>query len=142
MTPPEHIADDQLELGVAVRSALDDRWRALLAVLRGAVGSLGTKQGLDLAEECDADPGQFSRALHGKANFSLRWLIVVLWRDRSRSVIGFLCRLCGGEFVEKPRFTDAQKLERLERTLRAKAGAVGEDLIRDAYGEDVALEGR
>jgi hypothetical protein len=136
MTLPEHIADDQLELGVAVRSALDDRWRALMAVLRGAVGALDAKQGLDIAAECDADAGQFSRALHGKANFSLRWLIVVLWRDRSRSVIGFLCRLCGGEFVAKPRLSETEKLERLERTLREKAGTVGEDLIRTAYGED------
>jgi hypothetical protein len=60
----------------------------------------------------------------------------VLWRDRSRSVISLLCRLCGGEFVAKPRLSETEKLERLERTLREKAGTVGEDLIRTAYGED------
>jgi hypothetical protein len=139
MAPPtDVIADDQLELGVAVRSALDDRWRALLGVLRGAVGAIDAKQGLDIAAECGVDPGQFSRALHGKgANFSLRWLIVVLWRDRSHSVIGFLCRLCGGEFVAKPRLTPEERIERLEQTLR-EAGAFGEAVLRAAYGEDEA----
>jgi hypothetical protein len=131
----DSIADDQLELGVAVRSALDDRLRALLGVLRGAIGALDAKQGLDIAEECGADPGQFSRALHGKANFSLRWLIVVLWRDRSRAVISLLCRLCGGEFVQRPRLTPEQRLERIEEALRG-AGAFGEAVLRAAYGDD------
>lgn len=126
---------EQLPLGAIVQDAFGSAGDKLLASIAEAVGASG-KVTDDLAVDLSVDPGQFSRALRGKGtHFSVRWLPAILYRDKARIVIRYLCHLCGGEFVEKPRLSPEQKLERLEKTLR-DSGAVGDSIIRAAYGED------
>ncbi len=138
MRPPgEVLIAEQLCLGTAVRSALEERASAFLALARTVVAKLEGKQGLDLAAEAGKDPAEFSRALHGKVALSVKSLLVLLWRDRSRSLIQFLCAVCGGDFVERPKQTPEQRLAlyeaRLTELAKSQAGAAIAAAIR---GED------
>jgi hypothetical protein len=128
---------EQLPLGTVVREAFGSAGDKLLTVIGEAVGASG-KVTDDLATDLAVDPGQFSRALRGRGiHFSVRWLPAIIYRDRERILVRHLCHLAGGEFVERPRLTPEQRLERLEKTLR-EAGTFGDAVLRAAYGEEVA----
>lgn len=130
----EVLQEQQIPLGSVVRDAFGKAGDQLLVVLRDALAGQG-KQGDDLAVDLGVDPGQLSRALHGRgAHFSLRWLPAALYRDRSRELICHLCRLAGGDFVERPELTPEQELAALKHVLQ-EAGPVGEAILRAARGE-------
>jgi len=125
---------EQLSLGTAVRSALDERVVAFLGLARTVVAKAEGKQGLDLAAEAGKDPAEFSRALHGKVALGVKSLLVLLWRDRSHVLIQFLCCVCGGDFVERPKQTPEQRLAmyeaRLAELAKSEAGAAIAAAIR------------
>lgn len=130
----EVLQAQQLPLGAVVRDTFSEAGDRLLQVLRDALAGQG-KQGDDLAADLGVDPGQLSRALHGRgAHFSLRWLPGALYRDRSHAIIRHLCHLSGGEFVPKPELTPEQELSNLKAVL-LEAGPVGEAILRAARGE-------
>jgi hypothetical protein len=129
---------EQLPLGHVVQDAFGSAGERLMRTIAEAVGASG-KVADDLAVDLGVDPAQFSRALRGKggAHFSARWLPAIVYRDRERILIRHLCRLAGGEFVERPKFTPEQRLELLEKVLH-DAGPFGEAVLRAAFGEGVA----
>lgn len=136
-TPEDILVVEQLCLGTAVRSALDERVAKFLGLARSVVAALEKRQGLDLAAEAGKDPAEFSRALHGKVALGVKPLLVLLWRDKTRALIQFLCAACGGDFVERPKETPEQRLALYEKRLSELAKTeTGAAIARAIRGED------
>jgi hypothetical protein len=127
---------EQPELGYDFRSQVEGAAQRLLEKVAAAIDESG-KRGDGFAEDLNINPAQLSRALNSRgAHFSLQWLPAVLWRDRNHTVINFLARMAGGEFLPKPVRSREDENEAIRRYLESKGGEVGLDTIRRALGED------
>lgn len=111
--------------------------RELLKLVREVVKA-EVKQADGLAEDLGIAPPHLSAALHGSGkHFSIEWLPVVLEADRQNRILRHLAALREFALVPKVQLTPEERLEAIERELRA-SGAAGEAILRRAYGEDLA----
>lgn len=116
-SPDEKCREAAALVGAAVREAMRENGFTL-----GTIGSLVGKDAVaahrafDVEDPCTA----------------MQLLAAVLTLDRRRIVLRSLARLVGCDIVEKPRLTDAEKVARLEETLR-RHGRMGEAVIEEAY---------
>lgn len=109
--------------------------RELLAVIRDVVKA-EVKQGDGLAADLEIAPSHLSAALHSSGkNFSVEWLPVVLEVDRENRILRHLAALREQTIVPARQLTPEEKVELLERELRA-SGAAGDAILRRAYGEE------
>jgi hypothetical protein len=128
------VEDDQFLLGSADQRVLlaASRLAALMHQAAKDNGfSFGTLGGL-----IEKDASAVSRAFDpDDPSTGLKLIAGLLLLDRSHSWLTGACRLTGGEYVERPRLTPEQKLERLTATCR-RHGRLGAALIEEALGED------
>lgn len=107
----------------------------LLTVIRDVVKA-EVKQADGLAAELGIAPSHLSAALHSSGkNFSVEWLPAVLEVDREHRVLRHLAALREQAIVPARKLTPQERVELLERELRA-SGAAGDAILRRAYGED------
>ena len=127
---------DSLPLGFDFRATVEGTGQRILATIEQTIDD-GGKRGDDFAAELGLDPGQLSRALHGRgAHFSVRWLPAVLWRDRSHRVVSLLAPIAGGEYVHRPVRSREEENEALRRYIEVHLGDLGQDVLRKALGDD------
>lgn len=106
----------QLRLDLGVRHVLAERWHEVLDVVNPVIGELGLK---DVAFELDVAGTSISNAQHNSPRhpFHGRWLLYLILKDKSKRLIGALCRMAGGRFVPDEPLTEAERLRRLEGAL-------------------------
>jgi hypothetical protein len=107
----------------------------LLAVIREVVKA-EVKQADGLASDLGVAPSHLSAALHSSGkNFSVEWLPAVLEVDREHRILRHLAALREQAIVPARKLSPEERLELLERELRA-SGAAGDAILRRAYGEE------
>lgn len=128
------VEDDQFVLGTTDQRIIlaASRLAALMHKAAKDNGfSFGTLGGL-----IEKDASAVSRAFDpDNPPTALQLLAGLLLLDRTHSWLGGACRLTGGEYVDRPRLTPEQKLERLTQACR-RHGRLGEALISEAFGDD------
>jgi ribosomal protein L31E len=117
-----------LAIQVSVREPLARAGRGIREMCREVVKRAGKQEAV--AVDADVEPAQFSRALAGKGyHLDVEVLPALFLHDPDRLLIQHLCALCGGTFIETPRLTPEQKLERLTKACR-ESGPIGEALLK------------
>lgn len=130
------VENDTLPLGLDFRRAVEAEGRRILATIAEVVDASG-KRGDDFAAALDLDPGQLSRALHGRgAHFSVLWLPAVHWRDREHKLIRVEAGMAGMVVSPKPKRSREEENEAVRRYVEERLGDLGSDVLRKALGED------
>lgn len=115
----------------------DELFDELLDRYREFVDRIDRKQALwelSHSEEMAMQPQTFDNALKDRARSSIK-MRHVLWailRDDSGGLIEWLADKAGYELVKKRELTPEERLERLQRTVRANLGPLGEKLIEES----------
>jgi hypothetical protein len=116
-SPDEKCREAAALVSAAVREAMRENGFTL-----GTIGGLIGKDAVAAHRAFDVE----------EPSTVMQLLAAVLTLDQKRIVLRALSRLVGCEVVEKPRLTDAEKVARLEETLR-RHGRMGEAVIEEAY---------
>ncbi len=118
-------ADDRCRVGASRMAAFAHDSVNLAGVTLGTVGGLIGKDAVaahrafDVQDPCSA----------------FRLLAALLLLDKNRLWLSGVCRMFGGEFVERPRLTKEQKYELVVAKLR-EMGRVGQAVLDEALGEE------
>lgn len=129
-TPVQALLPIRDEIRAPLARSGEEILNACREVARGA-GKLDV-----LADDARMDVPQLSRALNGRGyNLGVDRLPAFFRHDTDRRLISLLCRLCGGRFVEEPRFTPEQELAAYKRELEAY-GPLADEIRRKVHGED------
>lgn len=118
-----------LQLPAAYRAA--EKWPEVLDAIRNVCVDLGRGE---VVEMLDCSPSYLKNALveRDRHNLKAKELVTLLAADRSGQILRLLADLNGFELAPKRELTPEEKLERLQRTIRAKLGPLGDELIREA----------
>jgi hypothetical protein len=124
-----------LPLAYELREVHRRAGQRLLAVIRDVVKA-EVKQADELAITIGIAPSHLSAALHASGkNFSVEWLPAILEADREHRILRHIAALSEQAIVPARKLSPEERLDLLERELRA-SGAAGDAILRRAYGED------
>ena len=106
-----------------------------LRLLREGVQQSGDKQGAGIAQDVNANPGQFSDALNGKnaRHFSALWVPRAAYADAQNRALAFLALVKGQRLVPDRPFTDREIASMLIEALLSNPD-VGRAILAKAFG--------
>ncbi len=122
----------QLPIQWSDRDLVSQAWPAGLELLRGFVQATTLKE---VAYVLDEQPSGLAHELAERdyREAKARLLVLAVMRDKTRTIIKWLCRLAGGRFVQDSPLTPEEELRRIRESL-AKAGPAGQAILEDALG--------
>lgn len=118
-----------LQLPAAYRG--EEKWPEVLDAIRTVCTDLGRGEVVDLL---DCSPSYLKNALveRDRHHLKAKELVKLVAADRAGVILRPLASLAGYELAPKRELTPEEKLDRLQRTLRARLGPLGDEIVKES----------